>query len=344
MTTKQRRPKAQTSALLLLALTACSSDKIGPPSSAPVDWHAFDLRPVLDAGPAGAIARERPAAMAYVSALASPGFAQLTAVVGADCHFASPGMRDGSGREAVVQAHGVLLGALDSRSAVANRVFRTANTQIVEWTLVGRQARSWMGVKARGSVVVVKGVSLLWTRDDGRIEDVHVYFDILTVKSQLGVSRRDLISLPLPVAGDPPQLFDQTNSPDEIANVSLARGALDALESKNESAYVSAVSDDVELSTPDRTRAVQGKAEWRSYFLAMHKSVGQLDTTVANAWGIAKFAIVEYTISGAQRGAFGGEPGHDDAVLRLHVVDIVEMRGGLINKLSRYENLGELGS
>ncbi len=342
MTIKQMRPKAQASALLFL--TACSSDKIGPPSSAPVDWHAFDLRPVLDAGPAGATARERPAALAYVSALASPGFAQLTALVGEDCHFAFPGMRDGRGREAVVQAHGVLFGALDSRSAVANRVFRTANTQIVEWTLVGIQARSWMGVKAQGSAVVVRGVSLLWTRDDGSIADVHVYFDILTVKAQMGVARRDLVSLPVPAAGDPPQLFDQTGSPDEITNVSVARGALDALESENEGAYVSAVSDDVELRTPDRARPVRGKAEWRGYFLAMHMSVGQLDTTVDDAWGVAKFAIVEYTISGAQHGAFGGGPSHEDAVLRLHVVDIVEMRGGLMNKLTRYENLGELGS
>jgi hypothetical protein len=59
----------------------------------------------------------------------------------------------------------------------------------VEWTLTGTQARDWMGVPATHKSAGVKGLTLLWTKDDGSIIDVHVYFDVAAVQAQLGCRR-----------------------------------------------------------------------------------------------------------------------------------------------------------
>ena len=52
----------------------------------------------------------------------------------------------------------------------------------------------------------------------------------------------------------------------------------------------------------------------------MHKAIGQLDTTVDNAWGVGRFAVVEYTIAGEQVAPLGWVPAQRDKVIRLDTV------------------------
>jgi hypothetical protein len=76
----------------------------------------------------------------------------------------------------------------------------------------------------------------------------------------------------------------------------------------------------------------------------MHKAIAQLDTTVVNGWGISTFAIVEYTIAGEQLGPIGWIPMQKDAVFRLHVVDVAELRDGRIARVWRYDNPSEMAT
>jgi hypothetical protein len=60
------------------------------------------------------------------------------------------------------------------------------------------------------------------------------------------------------------------------------------------------------------------------------------------AWGVGKFAIVEYSVSGEQLGPIGWVPPKRDNVVRFEVVDVCEMRDGKIARVWRYDNPAEM--
>jgi len=326
-----------------LLLGACSSDNAASPPPAPVDWHAFDLPRHFDAGASGVTVSERQVAEQYAAALTSPGFAALGPKLDSDAHFQFPGSADARARDGVVQAHEKLLGAFDKRAVVVSRVWRTANEQTVEWTLTGVQTKDWMGVAATQKPVVIRGISLLWTKDDGTITDVHVVFDTAVVKAQLGTGPKELLGAPPPaVPSGAPQVFDQASTPEEAGNVAIVRSWLDALEGNSDAAYVAPLTDDVAVEAVERQQQQHGKDEVRAYFKAMHKAIGQLDTTVDNTWGIGQFVVVEYTIAGEQIGPLSWVPAQRDKVFRLDMVSIAELSGGKIAHVWRYDNPGQM--
>jgi ketosteroid isomerase-like protein len=240
-----------------------------------------------------------------------------------------------------------------------SRVWRTESVHVLEWTMSGTHTQGWMGVAATHKPVVFKGLTLLWTKDEGSILDVHVYFDVAIVKAQLGVRPdsmsparagrgqrpTDLETFPpsaMPPPGTPTQVFEQTGSADEQRNVGTVRSALDALEETTDSRYLATMSDDVDVITLERAQPMHRKDEAREYFKAMHKAIGQLDTTIDNAWGIAQFVVVEYSVSGVELGPIGWVRTQRDRVVRLHIVDVVEMQTGKIARVWRYDDPAEL--
>ncbi len=326
-----------------LLLGACGGETVERPPPPPVDWRSFEVRGVPDAGARGPTARERAVGEAYTAALGAPGFAPLGPQLDDDVHFAFPGLEDAHGREAVMRSHDALFGSFDSRRVAMTRAWRTDSAQCVEWTMTGLQTRSWMGVIASQKPVTFKGLTLLWTRDDGAITDVHVYFDVALVKAQLGVGPKELLALPAPpVPSGAPQTYEQAGTAGEKAGVDVVAASLDALEKNSEGVFVDARTDDFEAYTLERAVPAHGKDEARAYFKAMHKAIGQLDTTIDNAWGVGQFAVVEYSIAGEQLGPIGWLPAQRDKVVRLHVVDVNELHDGRIARTWRYDNPAEL--
>jgi ketosteroid isomerase-like protein len=343
--------------LLPLLAAACSSETVGPPPEAPVNWQSLQSLPVVDSGAEVTTARERALAYQYALALASPGLADLGPLLDEDVHCASPGMGDANGRGPAVGAHERLFGAFDDRNVVLSRVWRTPNEQTVEWVMTGIHARDYMGVPSTRKQVAFKGLTLLWTKDDGSVTDMHVYVDVAVVRAQLGVGPKDLLALPQAVPPrDPAEVFEQAqvdseDKPDDErtspsrgrnVNVALVQSALDALENDNEAAYVGAMTDDVELHALEQPRPSIGKREARLYYTAIHRAIGQLDTTTENAWGVARFALVEYSIAGEQMAPIGWVPAQPDKVIRLQVVDIAEIRDGKIARVWRYDNPAQI--
>jgi len=208
--------------------------------------------------------------------------------------------------------------------------------------LTGTHARDWKGVAATHKPVAFKGVTILWTKDDGSITDIHVYLDVAAVKAQLGApGPKELAGVP-PVAAPtaPPQLIDQSEagSPTETANATKVKAALDALENNDEAAYLAAMADDVEVYTLESAQPARGKEAAKAYFKAMRKAIGQLDTNLMGAWGYGNYAVVEYSVSGEQLGPIGWIPAHRDKVVRFEVVDVCELRDGKIGRVWRYDN------
>ena len=304
----------------LLLIAACSGEAVAPPPKPPIG--SLEAVPIVDAGADIVTAKERALPDLYARALSSPSgdagtpFAELAPLMNADlAGFSSPGAAPSHEPAAIVAAHDKLFGAFDDRKMTLSRVWRTPSEQTIEWTMTGTHAREWKGVAPTHRPVAIKGVTLLWTKDDGSITDLHVYFDVAVVKAQLGVGPKELQALPptTPPTGSP-QLIEQTQtgSADENKNVAVVKSALDALENHHEPGYVDAMADDVEVYTLERATSARGKGDAKAYYRAMRKAIGQLDTTVINAWGVAEYAIVEYSIAGEQLGPIGWIPAQRD--------------------------------
>lgn len=330
--------------ILAASLLGCAAETVAPPPAAPVNWRSLDVSSAAPAVPPGPTTKERAIAEAYTAALASPTPSMLARLLDENVHFASPGRSDARGRDQVIRAHDVLFGAFDDRKTAVSRVWRTESTQAVEWTLSGVQSREWMSVPAKHKSVVIKGVTLLWTKDDGTVTDVHVYFDAAVVKAQLGVGPKELQALAPPPwpprdrGETAPQVFEEAKSPEEAANLATVRASLDALEGNSEAAFLATMTDDIEVYSLEQARPARGKDEARAYFKTMHKAIGQLDTTVESSSSAGDFVVVEYAIAGEQLGPLGFVPRSRERVIWLDVVDVVQMREARMARIWRYSN------
>ena len=190
--------------------------------------------------------------------------------------------------------HEDLFGAFEDRQLDVSRVWRTGTAQMIEWTFRGVLERLVGPVAPNHRAARFRGLTILWTNDDGAITDVHVYFDegaIVTGSDAGAAAVPDGEGLGGASAADGggPQFFDQSGSLAERLDLECVRASLDALEQNRDADYLSATTDDVELFPGGREKAVRGKEALLAYVRGLHKSIRQLDTTIENVWAIADF-------------------------------------------------------
>lgn len=319
---------------LATLLVACSAETVMRPAPPPVDWASLEPPPsVVDAGVPTATSKERQAADAYARALASRGFDAIANILDENAHFSFAGFKDVRGRNSIVHVHRALLGMLTARTFQVDRTYVTDRSQVVEWT---------MNAVHDAKPVTLQGLTILWTQDDGAIRDVHLYFDEALLRAQLGDAPKGMGAVPAPEPRGPRQDFEGSRRPEESANVAVVRDALEAFENRDEARYVGALADDVELTTLEAVRPIRGKAAARAYFATMHRAIAQLDATVDNVWGVGAFVVVEYHVVGEQRAPFQWVPAQKDNLVKMYVVDVLELRAGKIARIRRYDNPSQL--
>ena len=115
------------------------------------------------------------------------------------------------------------------------------------------------------------------------------------------------------------------------------QATIDALEKNDEAAYLATMTDDVNVETLERPQPMRARG-LKGYFKQVHKAIGHLDTTLDNAFGVTQYAVAEYFIAGEQHGALGWIPAQRDKVIRLEVVDVMEIRDGKVAHVWRYDN------
>lgn len=323
---------------LACALGSCATSQIERPPLPPVDWQSLQGTTTTDAGPPTTSARERKLAELYLKALSSPDFVDLGPLLDEDVHFTLAGMKDVHGRGLVIKLFEELLGALRPRTFRANRVLLTQSSQIIEWTMHGVYP-------ATAKPIELRGLSILWTSDEGSISDLHLYFDEAVLERELALGHP---FIPTQSVGE---LETQASEPVTIleasplgsvssANVEVVGSALDALESRHPAAYAATMADDVELITLHSTKRIRGRDAERQYAKAMSASIVGLDATVDNAWSIDPIAVIEYHIVGEQRGSIGGK----DSLVKLFIVDVVELHNGQISRIWRYDDPSQIAS
>ena len=137
---------------------------------------------------------------------------------------ASPEPATVTGARPSSRAHEKLLGCVGPAENLEPVAFGVrAASKRSSGSLTGIQTRDWMGVKASQKLVTISGVTLLWTKDDGAITDLHLYFDVAAVKAQLGPGTEAPVSAAAQAAGSSafdatlasgsPEVFEQESSP-----------------------------------------------------------------------------------------------------------------------------------
>ena len=332
-------------ALLLHAALApaCSSDSVAKWPEAPVHWmQPAGAAPAVS--PDAPTGQERGLAEAYIKALAAPEFDALGSMLDEQAHFAFRG-RTTHGRDRVLKGHAEMFGAFDQRQFAATRIWLTDSThpldsQAFEWTMTGVQARDFLGVPATHKPVVIKGLTLLWTTDNGVISDLHVYFDEELVKAQLGVGPAELQKLPVPAVepATAPQILERTGTPEEASNAKVVRSMVQALEDDKESEFLALMADGVQICTMDHAEPGVGKKAASDYFRTMRRSIRLLDTVIENAWGVQSFVVAEYAVTGLQLAPFPRVPFSEGRPLHTHFADVAEIHEGRIARIWRYDN------
>jgi len=319
---------------LIGALSGCAAETVERPAPPPVDWRSLEQRsaPVAPDRTAATL-QERAVAGAWAKAMDSPDFAGLAPLLDEEVHFRFAAARDVHGRDEVIQAHRALLGAYERRHFQLTRVLMTDSSQVLEWTASAVD-------KGTKKPVAWKGLTLLWTRDDGSIADCHLYYDEAVLEAQVGKGPGEFPGPPpVPaIPGGAIEEVEQRRTGDESAEVATVRAALQALEDGDEAAYLNAFADDVEVSTLEKAEPARGKASEKAGFKAMRGAIGYLATSVENRWGVGRYVVVEYQIVGEQRRPIGWIPMHKGSLIKHVIVDVIDMRGGRIARVSRYDD------
>jgi predicted ester cyclase len=329
--------------LLFVCLAACGSADVEQPGAPPVDPRFYQPTETHARGPQKSpLERDRDSADAFGRALGDNDVKALTTLLDPDVDFAFPGMSGATDRPGTLQALADLLGAFTPRKIVPTRMWQIGEAAIVEWSLTGTQSGPFMGVAAAQKQVSFGGVSLLWFNLNGLINEIHLYFDCGAVLAELGAPpSHDIQAGPSPAPAASPSLTVAGGTPEEKADVGIVNASWDALEAKNEAGYLAPIADGIEVIRLDRTAPERGKEERRKYFRWVTQGVSSLSQTPLNAWGAGNFVIEEYTIAGVHSGKLTPNPPSGHA-LRLHYLDIDEMKDGKIVRTWVYGNSLEL--
>jgi ketosteroid isomerase-like protein len=318
-------------ALLVIAM-ACSPEAVTRPPPPPVNWASLEARPPADAAVASVTQQERAIAALYLKALSTSDNAALGGLFADEVHFTMAGRETTAvyGRAAVTTAHEQLFTGVQPRAFAATRVLLTDRSQSIEWTLTGKD-------RATGKPIGIRGATLITTSDDGTLSDLHLYFDQALLQAQVSGQPAVLAALPLATApSSPPLVVEQANSADERSAVTAVTRWFDDLD-QNENAYANTATDDIEITTQQSAAPATGKRALRAYFEMMHRTISGLDSQLDNAVGIGPFVIVTYHIVGTQRAKYLYVP-VKDPVIKLYLLDVIELHNGKIARLWRYED------
>ena len=182
---------------------------------------------------------------------------------------------------------------------------------------------------------------LLFYRFDpsGLIAEERRYLDSLTPMAQAGMF--GLPARPLPALPVERRTCTAGESPAEQANVTAVKANLQALDARNEAAFLAGLTDDVVLDDLTRPRPFAGRAEARTWFGQWTAAVPDARTEIAWTLGAGDSVLVETVVRGTLEKRFGPLRPSDRA-FAIHRAAIARVRNGRIGRLSLFMNGREL--
>ena len=289
---------------------------------------------------------ERESAVMVLTGYAQDDFKASIPLLDPEGNLSFPGLSEATDRAGALKSLADLFGPFSARRFTVGRIWQPPHVTVVEWSMAGVQSGSFMGVPPTQKPVQIRGLAIYWFDHNGLVADSHLFYDVGATLAQLGAAPKGLEAAPAtPLATD---VVQATGADAEKLDVGLVNASWDAFEAKNESGYLAALADDIEVFRLDRAASERGKAERKKFFRWVSAGIGSLSQTPLNAWGVGPFVIEEYSITGVHSGKLldGPPSGH---ALRLQFVDIDEVRDGKVvrtwtygNSLQLYAEVGQV--
>jgi ketosteroid isomerase-like protein len=141
-----------------------------------------------------------------------------------------------------------------------------------------------------------------------------------------------------------PEMHVAQGTPDEDKLADWAKGTDDAFSKDDVKAAVATLADDADAWLNfTGMPATKGKKDLTKELTAWFKAFPDQKWTTTNVLGIDGFAIVEHTMSGTQKGAFGPVPASNKPVSGWHWIDVMQPAAdGKTQHDWGYANLGEM--
>ncbi|HEY8076178.1 MAG TPA: ester cyclase [Labilithrix sp.] len=252
------------------------------------------------------------------------------------------GMPDVTGRDAIQAQYDKMFVGLPNLKNGAARVFVTKDgPTIVEWAAAGKHTGEMFGMKGTEKDVGFMGVSVIWFSPDGtQVKEEHVYHDVGTIMSQLGVSKQKARPIPTIPTGMP-QVFVPGGA-DEQKNLDATNKMNGAFEKKSEADFIGGVADDVQWDDMTQPDTMKGKDSGKKFFKMFMTAFPDGKVTDAKVWAVGDYVINESTFSGTHKGVLFGAIQPTKKQVTLHGIDIIQYKDGKAVHGWSYGNSGEM--
>lgn len=347
----------KTSFVLLLGLAACGGEE--QPAKGPENTAAkVETKPEV-AQPTTTAAPETPAApKATLAELQAKGIAatyealnahdakKLASVYSENATFKSAGNPDVTGQANIEKNLGMLFGSIPDLKAVPNFVFTKGDVTVVQYAVNGTHKGDMGPFKATNKAVGWQAATVQWWNEAGQIKEEHLYWDMNTLLSQIGVSKQK--GPAVPTLGTKAEMFTANGSEAETKNLGTLKGFYGAFEKKSATDFLAVWGDASEWHDNTTEKVSKGSKDAKAYFEMNAKGFPDAKVTINNQWGIGDFVVTETTMTGTHKGTFMGIKPTNKAV-NLQGVDIALVKDGKLvkgwsfgNSLQAAEQLGLL--
>lgn len=257
-------------------------------------------------------------------------------------HFMGTPPPDETGRDAIVASVQHVFQTFPDFKLAVSRMWVKDNVRITteDWNATD-SGTGFRGAKPTNRPVGITAVTIAVFGDDGLVKDMRIYGDGATLMQQMDPKAKASAFRP------PPTLttsFDTVTagSPEEDANLGLAKTFYQALDDKKEKDVVALGDDDTTADDYVAPASIKGLKQWkgmyREYVTAFPDFKQQ---PLTNQWAIGSYVISEGVLKGTNKGPIGpfkasGKP------VNLHFVDVVQFKAGKIARLQTWSNGAEL--
>lgn len=235
------------------------------------------------------------------------------------------------GRDAIEQHERELLREFPGARLGFYAIWRRGSLAAVHYAVNGRTP----GGQSMGH----EGLLFYRFHPSGLIEEEHRYMDSLTPMAQLGVLGPP--ARPLPALPGEPKVHATEASPDESENVARVKASFAALDSENETAFLSSIAEDAVLDELIDPQPLVGKRNVKAWFERWTGAVSDRRSEITSIFGIGEFVLVETVAHGTLKGPLGRFSASNRR-FAVHRAALVRLQDGKLTRISNFMNGKEL--
>lgn len=335
--------------LVSSTLIACgpAAPAPAPPAKAPAERPAPPPAPPPPPAPEPAkpslAELQRNALQTTLKALNAHDPKAFASVYADDAVISVAGLNDLAGRDAIAANMAEWFETFKDVRLGFSRVWIDRETMVLEWVINGKHHGELFGVKGKEEPIGHYGLSVVTFDANGKVTRENRYGELGAVMTQIG--GKDAKTRPIPPVPEKPEVFTLQPPREGEANhappQTYATFLLHTLEKKEEKAFLSGLSPEVQSDGLFHLQTAKGKDEAKRFFKSFTTAFPDAKFDISRILEVGDYAIVESVLRATQKGPLGaikptGRP------VAIHLADVVHVKDGAVDRISTFQNSLEL--